>query len=662
MTYLHQSARKIAFICIVALALSGLVAAQATSAAADISFVISAEPSTLTAPGKVQLSARIANIGDADISAPILLLDADNKPVPSFFDGGSLYPLKKGEMRTWQTAWNVTQQQLDAGKIAFTLKYDKADATGAVSEVSLPVAAPINAAGANAQFSATRKIVPEVVRSGSEVKVLYELVNNGNVKITDIRVRENNLISDTTQTVASLAPGKNATVTFTKKVGNAGLESSALILYKAEGEKTQQKITVDTVKIPLAKPNLTYTLAVDRNTVNVGETVALTLTLKNEGNISYSGVKITDKKLGEVFTNVEIPAGQTVVKTREVTMTEPAAFKFTLSLQDNTGTAKQEVTNEVKVSAYQEGQMMRLNLQVEADRASISTPSGKVVFTITVTNDSNATAKQISLVHGDTKIAEIAELAPGQKTVISRAFMLSQAGKFRFSAQARDSLDNVVTFNSADIDIAYVPPTPSPTPLDRPTPQPLVTHSPIPADFTDGSLSKTRDTLFIIAIVLGVLFGITLVLFAVSSLMRARALRQSDLAYDHLQLEPKRDFADADTYEKPAPAVSETPVAQQPPAIPAVDVVEEELPHHKYLRPSADIPAAPVAPEVAPAIESTEKIVVPPEDGEGYRLARDSATDPLFSGDQAVESSEETGERRARRSDKHSRPANGDGA
>ena len=59
----------------------------------------------------------------------------------------------------------------------------------------------------------------------------------------------------------------------------------------------------------------------DRAVVNI----AIPLPLPDRahtGNISYSNVTVTDAKLGEVFTGLSIPAGQTITQTKEVTLTE----------------------------------------------------------------------------------------------------------------------------------------------------------------------------------------------------------------------------------------------------------------------------------------------------------------------------------------------------
>lgn len=230
--------------------------------------------------------------------------------------------------------------------------------------------------------------------------VSYDLVNNGTVKLTDIIVKENALISTRSQTVKTLEPGASAKLTFEKIVGSAGVESSALITYYREGAKTQLRQTLESVQIPLAKPGFSAELAADKTSLTIGEKATLTLTLKNDGNISYTGIKVTDARLGEVFSGLSLAAGETLVQTKEIIMETTTTFRFNITLSDNTGVTQSQTTNELKISAYNEGQMMRLNAQLTADRENVSTLPGLVRMSVTITNDSNTTAKPVNLYHG----------------------------------------------------------------------------------------------------------------------------------------------------------------------------------------------------------------------------------------------------------------------
>lgn len=621
----HIHMRKLVFAAASVILLIALsLGACALTDASSIGFELSVDPTTLKAPGAVTVKATVTNKGTEDITVPMTLYDADEKIVTAAFDGGVLSLLKAGESAAYTGKWNVSQKHLDAGKFSFNLRLNTTDATGAIAQVSVPASASIVFQGEKVDLSVTRTITPEVIRSGDTVKVTYELVNGGTVKLNNILIKENSLISTKTQNVKTLEAGKSARLTFEKKAGNAGLESSAVITYYREGSKSQLRDTLETVKIPIAKPGFSATLSADKTSVNVGEKVTLTLTMKNEGNISYKNIKVTDARLGEVFTGLTLDAGETVTQTKEITMNVPTAFRFSIALSDNTGVTQTQTTNELKISAYAEGQMMRLNAQLSADREAVDSLPGLVRMSITITNDSNAKATPVNVYHGGQQIASIGELAPGQTVNVTREFNISQAGKFRFEIRTVDVLNNTVSFDTNEISVAYNPPTPAPTKAVQATVPPVVTYSPIPAGGDDSVLSKGKNALFILTWAVGLLLAAALGLFLVSSLLRAKARKQSETAYDHLDTLPKRDYADPETYqgdeegsEKDEQAAGERPAV-------ANAVKEEDLPHHKYLKEESTLKASQETdePEPRPEAEAGVDERQTADEG-GYRLVRE---------------------------------------
>lgn len=625
----HIHIRKtLLFLAVAMLVLVCTMSALALTDASSIGFELNIDPSTLKAPGPVTAKVTITNKGTQDITVPMTLYDADDKIVTSAFDGGVLAQLKAGESRSWEGQWNVSQKHLDAGKVSFSLRLNTTDTSGAIAQVSIPAAVPVLFQGEKVELAVSRTISPEIVRPNSIVTVTYDLVNNGTVKLTNISIKENSMISTKAQTVKTLEPGASYTLKFEKNVANVGVESSAVVTYYRDGAKTQLRQTVEVVQIPVAKPGFSAELTVDKDSVIIGEKVILTLTMKNEGNIDYTGIKVVDARLGEVFTNLSLPAGQTLVQTKEITMMVPTAFRFNISLTDNTGVTQSVTTDEVKISAYKEGQIMRLNAQLTADRENVDDLPGFVRMSIKVTNDSNTPAKPVNLYHGSERIASIDVLAPGQSTVITREFNISQAGKFRFEVRTVDSLNNTVSFDSNEISIGLASVTASPTKLVPVTIAPVVTFSPIPAAGDDSVLAKGKNALFILVWVLGLLFAGGLVLFLISSFMRTRAKIQSDAAYDHLQLEPKRDFADPSTYQETndsAANSSETLEAADK-DLPKTGILEDiELPHHKYL--AEDAPKKPIAENLEESDSTADAAPLTPSTEEGaYKLVRDDDT------------------------------------
>ena len=448
----------------------------------------------------MKVSLRVANTGSEDMKYPVELYDPAGNLVSSFGDGGT-YLLKAGAFRTWEGNWDVTQAELDAGEFSYTLKYHLEDENGDLVEFSRQAVARVNFTGERVKLTVTRSISPEVVRSGSTATVTYELYNSGNVDLKDIRVKEN--ISKNAQTVKELAAGEKQTLTFTSKIGNADLTSNASITYKAaNGTKTYTE-KVEDQTVTKASPNLKIELSSPSTGVNIGEAAKLVVTFTNAGNVSYSNVTVKDEKKGEILTNLSIPAGATVVEEKEFILMEPTTFKVTATLPDNTGETKSlNAANELTIGVFDPEKTLLLTLNLTCEQEAIHQVPADVRFHLTVTNNSNIKAEKISIYHGDTFIYTISALEPGASMTLTRDAKISQAGKFRFTAQVTDSLQNKVTFDSNTLQIAYAQITPAPTQV------PVVTVAP-PAQVTvapvEPVLTQAKDVLLTVAAVLGVL-------------------------------------------------------------------------------------------------------------------------------------------------------------
>ncbi|MDO5022310.1 MAG: hypothetical protein Q4E07_03085 [Eubacteriales bacterium] len=595
-----------------------------------LSFTIAADPDTFIAPGKTNITVRLANSGQADISSPLALYDPDDKLVTSFFDGGSLSGLKIGETQTWTGSYDVKQEQLDAQKLIFTVKTNIVDGEGNVASLSLPAQAGLTFIGEKVDLQVKRTISPEVVRKNSPVKVIYEFVNNGNVKLKDIRVREHSSVSGKTQTIKTLEPGNSASITFESKGATNDLTSHPNITYQKEGSKETLRSTLDKFIIAAARPNLQLSLAAEPENVKIGEKTKLILTMQNDGNVAYSNVTVTDKVLGEVLTGIEIPAKQKVVREVEVSMQKTETFKFSLKLPDNTGIEQTETTNEIKVSAYDPKQMAHMTLDLSSSQDSIDTIPGIIDFNVVVTNNSDFEVKGAKLKYGENTVYTVASLKPGESVSVKRRYELSQGGKIQFTLEALDGQKNVQTFKSNELQISYIPATPKPTEEVIATVKPVVTYTPVPLDLKTD-LNKGSDALLIAAIAVAGLFGVAFALFIASSIARASKAKQSDNAYDHMPLEQKRDYLDPDTYGETEEGTELEPLFEEK--------HDTELPSDKYIK--EESAKEPEKPE-APVEEPEEPMDELSQDG-AYRMIREDKKTP----------ESESRNRRSRRSSKH---------
>ena len=542
---------------LVLLILCLMAALPALAVETPVTAQITISPEEMSVPGPVNVSITVTNISGAELTQPVTLYDPNGKVVSGFGQNGSAKLKAKAKMSV-SLQGTVTQEMLDQGSMTYTLRW--LDESG--RELALPVTAQVRFNGERAGLRIVRTISPEVVRSGQTVKVTYELTNTGAVSISNIQVKEK--LSRTPKTLKNLAIGASTKVEFTAKMGNSDLTSGADVSFRPAGTGQTETATIEDQTIPLAVKGLAVELSVDKNAVDIGQSVRLILTARNEGNISYKGVSAVDKKLGTVFENLEIPAFSTITEEKKLKITEPSSFQLKLTLPDNTNSTNTLDTNAVSVSAYDPEKELLLTLLLTSDKESLLGENEDVSMTVVVTNTSNVDCKNIEISQNGVSIYTIPALAAGQSMTVKRDFTVSQAGAFRFTATTKDTIGNTVRFDSNTLTLPYTRVTAAPTATPAPTTPPLETLPPV--RYTDaGPILRTMiRVLYTVAIVLGALAAVALLLFVISSIVRAHKRHLSDSAYDHLDLAERRDYAQPAEGSENQPAPN--PAEQKEPA------------------------------------------------------------------------------------------------
>ena len=205
----------------------------------------------------ITVSITVSNTGEGDMPGPVTLYYPNGNQVEEF---GSP-TLTVGSSQSWSGTWKVTQKQLEAGKITFKIKYSIYDDDGELlnktknfskaitytaesdTSTSNPAAGDSttttsSTAAGKVQVEINRTITPPIASKGQEVSVVYDVVNAGEVDITNVTIKENSSISKTSGTIASIKAGERGSYTFTVKMGTKNLTSQPTITYKANG-KTQ---------------------------------------------------------------------------------------------------------------------------------------------------------------------------------------------------------------------------------------------------------------------------------------------------------------------------------------------------------------------------------------------------------------------------------------
>ena len=521
-----------------------LVLLCASAALADDPMKVSMELSTnkFNAPKSIKVSITVTNVGDVDMPGPVTLYYPSGKKVEEF---GSP-TLAVGASKNWSGDWTVTQKELEAGKITFKIKYavysDEVDESGANTLVNKTknFSKKIQYTGADPKIEVERTIMPMTAQKGQEVSVTYEITNTGAVDVSGVTIKENSAVSSKSGTIDEIAVGETGKYTFTAVMGTKDLTSNATISYKAGGKTFTTK--VDSATIKYGEVKLSATLTADKKGGAPGDTVKLTLKLKNSGSTNFTNVTVTDATLGTVFSNETVSAGETLALEKELTITDTQELQFTVKAEDGTGKEVETATGRVSIIATDPTQQIVLNLEASADREKVYRLPGTVRFSFVLHNDSAVEVKNVTVKAVETSLYSIESIPAGESVSFIRDTDVSMAGTYQFTASCKDVLGQTLNFASNPIQITYAEPTPVPTEAPLVTP-PAPATEPIPTDQPEPEwLDQAQSIASIAKWILAGIGGLLLILLLIGAVRRGRSRSESKKAMDHLEGATYRDY------------------------------------------------------------------------------------------------------------------------
>lgn len=494
---------------------------------------------TFTGPEEITVTIDIRNAGDEDFPGPVELYYPDLTQVEEF---GSP-TLAAGSSRNWEGKWKVTQKELEEGVIAFYVRYPvKDETTGELTTKAKKLSFKISYSGAEPELDIKRSFLPAVAQKNQEVSVIYEISNTGAAEVSNVTIKENDTISSTAGAIKSIAPGETKKFVFTTKMGTKDLTSEATITYKAGGKNYSSKVEAGTIKY--GTMDLSATLTADKKGGAPGDTVKLTLKLKNSGKGDFTNVTVTDENLGEVFTGETVKAGETLTLEKDLTVTETTDLQFVVKADGADGNAIETATGRVHVVATDPTKQIVLSVEAEADRSEVyMIPGGVVRFKITVHNESAVEVKNISVKAVDKEVYFFDTIPSGASRTVTRDMEISMAGNFQFTANAKDELGQVVTFASNTIPITYAPPTAVPTEAPLVTPPAPMTYTPVPETAAPQWIKQAESAADTAKWIFAGIAGVLAVLLLIGAVRRGHSKSQSNKAMDHLEGATYRDYS-----------------------------------------------------------------------------------------------------------------------
>ena len=539
-----MSKKRWLFIAVTVLVLALLSASVAFASEGDplkVSMEMSAN--TFTEPKTITVSISLKNSGEGDMPGPVTLYYPDGKQIEEF--GAPV--LAAGSSKSWSGTWKVTQKQLEAGKIAFSAKYQVYDEeTGKLKNKTKIFNKAVIYNGAVTQVDVNRTISPTVAQNGQEVMVTYEIVNTGNVDISNITIKENSSISTTSAKIEKILAGEKASHSFTVKMGTKDLTSAGTITYKSGGKTYTVKKDPATVKY--GKVNLSANVTADKKGGAPGETVNVTVTLKNTGTVDFTNVNVTDEVLGTLVENGTIPAGETVTIPKSVVITETEEIRLNVTATDGTGEPLETASDTLKVVATDPTKQVSLSVFAEADKEEVFEMPATVRFRITVTNDSAVEVNNVAVKAIDQTLYTFDSIPAGESRSFNREAQISMNGTYQFTASCKDQLGQTVTFPGNMILIQQVAPTPVPT--EAPIPTPPIRPTPVTMDFVqtgdeeeEANLNKMLEITDIAKWITGGIAAFLFLLLLIGAFRRIAAKSRSRKAVDRMDRGNYRDYS-----------------------------------------------------------------------------------------------------------------------
>jgi uncharacterized repeat protein (TIGR01451 family) len=345
---------------------------------------------------------------------------------------------------TCTASHTITQADLDAGSISNT-----ANAAGAG-----PQGQPITAPPATVNVPAVQNPHLALTKSASTASfdhvgqvINYALTatNDGNVTLHDVSISDPQLgaLTCTPAQPATLAPGASLSCTSSHAVTQADLDAGKYDnTATAAGSGPQGQPVSDTASQSVdaaQNPHLSLTKSASPTTSYnaVGQVIAYTIVATNDGNVTLTGVSISDPIVGALSCTqpATLAPGQSLTCTGSHTVTQAdldAGSFHNAAGATGTPPSGPPVTPppaEVTVPAVQNP---HVSLSKSTATTSFDHVGQVIAYTLVATNDGNVTLSNVSI--SDPKLgvltctpAQPATLAPGTSLTCAGSYTVTQA-------------------------------------------------------------------------------------------------------------------------------------------------------------------------------------------------------------------------------------------
>ena len=364
------------------------------------------------------------------------------------------FALAPNESKTITYTYTVTQKDVDAGSVDNTVTAKGKDQQG--EDVTATDEASATMVEATAALSIVKTADPTSgVAVGDTITYTVVVTNTGNVSVKDGTLEDDH--ADLSGETFALAPGEEATFTYTYEVTQADVDAGVIVnTVKANataerGENPAEVSATSTVTAEDAEAKLSITKTADPTSgVAVGDTITYTVVVTNTGNVSVKDGTLEDDHAdlsGETFA---LAPGETTTFTYTYTVTQADvdAGEIVNVVKANATAERGDDPEEVEASATvtAEEAAAALRITKTAEPTSEVAVGDTITYTVVVTNIGNVSVKEGKLEDDHADLSDKSfELAPGESAYFTYTYTVLQkdvdAGK----------ITNTVTANATAV-------------------------------------------------------------------------------------------------------------------------------------------------------------------------------------------------------------------
>ncbi len=383
-----------------------------------------ATPKTYTAVGEeISYNIEVINSGNVTVS-DILVSDpltGLNSPITSLAPGAS---------QTFTEIYNITQSDLNSGSVTNT-----ANASGTTPDNSTVTASDSETITASQEpgLTLTKTSTAETFTSvGEEISYNIEVINTGNVTVSDILVTDP--LTGLNSPITSLAPGASQTFTEIYNITQSDLNSGSVTNTANASGTTPDNSTVtasDSETITASQqPGLTVIKTSTAETfTSVGEEISYNIEVINSGNVTVSNISVTDPLTGlnSTITSLAPGASQTFTEIYTITQSDLNSGSVTNTANASGTTLDNSTVTASDSETITASQQPGLIVSKTAEPLTYSAVGDVITYNIEAENTGNVSISEIALVDAVLDFNElISVLLPGESVSYSVSYSITQ--------------------------------------------------------------------------------------------------------------------------------------------------------------------------------------------------------------------------------------------